>query len=239
MDNEEILESALPVIGELPDVKIESCEVTDTRLWLKIIFPWLETEVKHEGRKVGDVVQAGFVLGNSEIGCGKTFVDPLVYRLSCLNGARFKESGMSKFHVGRIIGEGRDAQEYFKDDTLKADDEAFLLKLRDCIRAAADEVQFKLLVDKMSETTGRKIEGDPVKAVEVVQKKFGLNDDERYGVLKHLISGGELSQYGISNAITATSQEVEDYDRASDLERFGGQVIELKRSDWTEIAKAA
>jgi hypothetical protein len=46
MDNEEILESALPVIGELPDVKIESCEVTDTRLWLKIIFPWLETEVK-------------------------------------------------------------------------------------------------------------------------------------------------------------------------------------------------
>jgi hypothetical protein len=146
---------------------------------------------------------------------------------------------MSKFHVGRIIGEGRDAQEYFKDDTLKADDEAFLLKLRDCIRAAADEVQFKLLVDKMSETTGRKIEGDPVKAVEVVQKKFGLNDDERYGVLKHLISGGELSQYGISNAITATSQEVEDYDRASDLERFGGQVIELKRSDWTEIAKAA
>jgi hypothetical protein len=120
-----------------------------------------------------------------------------------------------------------------------ADDKAFLLKLRDVVRASADEVSFKLLVDKFSETTRNKIEGDPVKSIEVVQRKFGFNDEEKYSVLKHLISGGDLNQYGVSNAITAASQDSNDYDRASDMERFGGQVIELKKTEWAEIAKAA
>jgi hypothetical protein len=239
MDNEEVLEAILPIISDMGSVRIESCDVTDTRLWLKIVFPWLETEVEHEGRKVGDIVQAGITLGNSEIGCGKTFVDPMIYRLSCLNGARMRDHGMSKFHVGKIMGEGKDAVQFFKDDTLMADDKAFLLKLRDVVRASADEVSFKLLVDKFSETTRNKIEGDPVKSIEVVQRKFGFNDEEKYSVLKHLISGGDLNQYGVSNAITAASQDSNDYDRASDMERFGGQVIELKKTEWAEIAKAA
>jgi hypothetical protein len=236
MDNEEILENILPVIGNIGDCKIESCDVTETRLWLKVIFPWIEAEVKHKGRKIGDVVQAGIVIGNSEIGSGATIVDPLVYRLSCLNGARYKDYGMSKYHLGRVAGEGKDAFEFFKDETLRADDKAFMMKLTDVVNAAADRVKFETLVDRISESTEREIEGDPVKAVEVVQKKYGLNDSEQSGVLQHLIRGGDLSQYGLSNAVTAMSQDVEDYDRASDLERLGAQIIELPKSDWKTIS---
>lgn len=241
IDNEEILENILPVIGDIGDCKIESCDVTETRLWLKVIFPWIEAEVKHKGRKVGDVVQAGITIGNSEIGAGATIVDPIVFRLSCLNGARYRDYGMSKYHLGRVSGEGKDAMEFFKDETLRADDKAFMMKLTDVVRAAADQVTFNTLIDRISESTENEIEGDPVKAVEVVQKKYSLNDQEQSGVLQHLIKGGDLSQYGLSNAITAMSQDVEDYDRASDLERLGGQVIELPKSEWKtiSIAKAA
>jgi len=239
MDNEEVAEAILPVIFKMGDIRVESCEVTDSRLYLKVIFPWLEDEVEKEGRKVGDVVQAGICLGNSEIGMGSTFVEPMIFRLSCLNGARMRDHGMKKFHLGRVIGEGKNAEEFFKDDTLLADDRAFLLKLRDVVRASADQVQFKLLVDKMSDATREKIEGDPVKVVEQVSKKYGFNDPERFGVLKNLIAGGDLSKYGLMNAITAASQEVEDYDRASDLEKIGGDVIELNRSEWKTIAIAA
>jgi len=147
--------------------------------------------------------------------------------------------GMKKYHVGRIAGEGRDAQQFFKDDTLKADDRAFLLKLRDTIKATTDEVVFNSLVEKMREAGERRIEGDPVAAVEVVQKKIGLGDGERSSVLTHLIQGGDLSQYGMANAVTRMSQDVENYDRASELERAGGSIIEMQAREWREIAKAA
>ena len=113
--------------------------------------------------------------------------------------------------------------------------------MADVVAGAADQVKFNTLIDRISESTEEDIDGDPVKVVEVVQKKFNLNDVEKSGVMQHLIRGGDLTQYGLSNAVTAMSQDVEDYDRASDLERLGGQIIELPKSDWhtISVAKAA
>jgi len=90
----------------------------------------------------------------------------------------------------------------------------------------------------MTDSTERKIEGNPVKAVEMLTKKFALNDGENGSILRHLISGGDLSQYGLLNAVTAASQDVQDYDRATELERLGGQVLELPQNDWKSIATA-
>ena len=42
--------------------------------------------------KVGDEVQAGFIIGNSEVGAGSVFVEQLVWRLICLNGMRRGQS---------------------------------------------------------------------------------------------------------------------------------------------------
>ncbi|WP_054031220.1 DUF932 domain-containing protein [Desulfatitalea tepidiphila] len=233
LDNDEILEHVLPVLADLK-VRFESCDVTPGKLYLKCTFPTIEGEVKK-----GDVVRAGFILSNSEVGHGSVNVQPLVLRLVCTNGAVFNDMGMKKYHVGRIAGEGRDAQQFFKDDTLKADDQAFLLKLRDTIKATTDEVVFNSLVEKMRDAGERRIEGDAVAAVEVVQKKIGLGDGERASVLTHLIQGGDLTQYGMANAVTRMSQDVENYDRASELERAGGSIIEMQAREWREIAKAA
>jgi hypothetical protein len=75
--------------------------------------------------------------------------------------------------------------------------------------------------------------------VEVTATRFGLNETERKSVLDHLIRGGDLSQYGLHNAITRTAEDLDDYDRASDFERFGGQIIELPANEWRQIAEAA
>jgi hypothetical protein len=58
-------------------------------------------------------------------------------------------------------------------------------------------------------------------------------------VLRHLIADGELSGYGLVNAVTHFSQEVEDYDRATEFEALGGKLIELSAKDWKELAQAA
>ena len=37
--------------------------------------------------------------------------------------------------------------------------------------------------------------------------------------------GSDVSSYGLINAVTRASQDVEDYNRATDLERIGGELL--------------
>lgn len=57
-------------------------------------------------------------------------------------------------------------------------------------------------------------------------------------MLQHLIESKDMTKFGLVNAVTRYSQDVKDYDRATDLERMGGQVLELKGSQWKTIAEA-
>jgi hypothetical protein len=75
IDNYEIAQATLPLIGDMLDAKVESCEVTENRMYIKVVNPRLEAEVSK-----GDIVQAGIVISNSEVGLGSVSVMPLVYR---------------------------------------------------------------------------------------------------------------------------------------------------------------
>ncbi len=233
MDNYDIAQVVLPILMAVPDMQIVSCEITPQRMYIKALFPRIEGEVKR-----GDPVQSGVVISNSEIGMGGLKIEPLVFRLACLNGM-ISSYALNKYHLGRAIGDENSARELFADDTLKADDEALWLKVRDTVKASVEQAGFDKILEDMRRTTEMEIKDDPVEVVERVQKRFTLTEDERGGVLRHLISGGDLTAYGLLNAITRTSQDIEDYDRATEFERMGGQIIELNRSQWSEIADAA
>jgi len=58
-------------------------------------------------------------------------------------------------------------------------------------------------------------------------------------VLRHLIVEGDPSAYGIVNAVTHASQDVEDYDRATELEALGGKLIDLPPSEWRSVVAPA
>jgi len=231
LDNYDLAESVLPILQQLPDVRFESVELTDTRMYLKCITPRLKVEMAP-----GDIVQAGVVISNSEVGQGT--LSPLLFRLVCRNGLIASDHSLRKTHVGRAMG-GDESILVFKDDTLRADDKAFFLKVRDVVQAAVSETSFMQAAQKMQKTLQIPLVGNPVKTVEVLAQRYALNDTERAGVLRHLIADGELSGYGLVNAVTHFSQEVEDYDRATEFEALGGKLIELSAKDWKELAQAA
>lgn len=235
LDNYELMEAVLPVLADIPQIEVKSCEVADTRLYLKVVTPRLEAELKP-----GDVVNAGIVISNSEVGLGAFKVEPLIYRLVCKNGMIAADYSMQKYHVGRkISAEEAAAAELFSDETLMADDRAFWLKTRDIVKGALAEKTFRMIVNGMREAALHKIEGDPLKAVQELSNRFQLNLAEAGGIMRHLIEGGDLSKLGMGNAITRHSQDVQDYDRATELERLGGKVITLERNEWRLIAEAA
>jgi len=227
IDNYDIAKATLPVIGEIEGAKIESCEVTENRMYLKVVNPRLEAEVTK-----GDVVQAGIVISNSEVGLGSVSVMPLVFRLVCLNGMIINDLGQRKYHIGRTLEE---SWEMYSDATLEAEDNAFMLKLADIVRTAVDEAKFGMVVDKLREATGVRIEGHVPKVVELTAKQYGFNKSEEADILQHLIQGGDLSLYGLSGAVTRASQDVRDYDRATSLEAAGWQIATMPRDIWNNI----
>ena len=122
LDNDLIAETVLPILGTLGnDVRIESCEITERRLYLKAVNPRLTAEVVP-----GDIVQSGVIISNSEVGMGSVNVQPLVYRLVCSNGMIVNDFAYKKYHSGRV-NEYDENYEVFNSDTREAETQ-FILK---------------------------------------------------------------------------------------------------------------
>ena len=224
IDNYEVASAVLPIIRDMTDARVESCQLTDSNMYIKVVNPRITAEVKK-----GDIVQAGILVKNSETGQGSVNVTPLIFRLVCLNGMVAQDGGIRKYHIGRVnesYGDGN--LDIFRDETIQADDKAFIMKLEDAVRAAVDQAQFAKIVDKMREATEAKLEAATVpKVIELTAKEYSINDDEGRGILGHLIDGGDLSLYGLANAVTRHAQDVESYDRSTELEATGYRIMTM------------
>src|SRR6266851_4483397 len=235
LDHDEILEQVLPALGEFDlDWSQSSLEVTEQRLYMKLVNPQVEADVA-----VGDPVQAGVLVTNSEIGMGSFSVTPLVFRLVCRNGMIRQDFAKRKYHTGARLGGEGDTYEYYRDDTVRARNEATVLEMRDLIRSALSEAVFGKIVDSLREAAGIRILGDPIKTVKQLQARFNLTNDERGSVLRALVEGGNLSMWGLANALTRIDEEAPTYDRATDLEMIGGQVLALPPASVKELMAAA
>jgi len=213
LDNFDLLQSVLPVIAEMKaDVEVASCEITEKKMYLKCLLPKVQGEIK-----VGDIVESGFAITNSEIGMATLTISPLLYRLVCRNGAIINEHAMRQTHIGGRIGQGDDPNSaFYRDDTLKAEDQAFFLKVRDLIRATAGQVGFDQIIQKIKINAGIEIK-QPALTVERVQKNFTMSNKEGEGIMRFLVQGGDISWWGMTNAVTRLSHEIESYDRATEL----------------------
>lgn len=230
VDNEDVAGAVLPALLGDSDATIASCEVTDSRLYIKALWPKTEQQVK-----VGDAVQAGVVISNSEIGSGSLKVEPLIYRLVCTNGMVVADRRWRQFHVGAIVADVDGVA--LRSETQAAQDKALMLTLVDMLKAARDT--FGQSVEKLRAAADSQPIEKPIKAIEILAKRTGLTQAEGESVLERLIRDKDYSKYGAANAVTNLANDVDSYDRASELEVIGGNVIDLSSTDWRQIAEAA
>lgn len=223
MDHYEIFASVLPVIGEIPDVQFVSCHITDNRMYIKAVDPHLTAEVAP-----GDTVKAGVVISNSEVGLGSVSVQPLIYRELDGNGIAVAGATTKRIHRGRV----NSAEEHFmlaSQEVLTEADRTFLTELQETVRSATDEEQFSQIVTLMQSAKHQAMNTADIPAVvHTAGRDFGITDTEQNGVLQRLIESDDLSLYGLANAVTRHSQDVESYDRATDLEGIGFNILRMK-----------
>lgn len=213
LDNHDLLMAVLPMLLEA-SADIVGCEITDDKMYIKALVHSTRREVA----ELGDVMEAGVIISNSEVSKGSLSIRPLLHKLSCMNGMVINELATKKYHVGKKANEF--AEIVFSDEANEAEDKAFWLKTRDTLKHSLSDVTFDKIIKSLIPSTKMEIK-DPKVAIELVTKKFGFTQDEGDGLLNHLIKGGDMTSWGLANAVTRQAQDVESYDRSVEMEGFG------------------
>lgn len=235
IDNFDVATAALDALSGWKDIIIRSTEITESRMYIKVTFPHLQREIVGSPR-VGDVVEAGVIISNSEVGLGAAAVTPFALFLNCLNGQT--RDGVKRWnHVGsKIAG---DELAYLSEETIKAGDKVDLMKIRDTINHALDVTSFEGWIEKVTATIKQPITGRVSSVIETLTERLLLTDKEGDSILTHLVKGGDLSRYGLMNAVTRTAEDAPDYDRATTLESIGNRLVDMPANEWRHIAEAA
>ena len=236
LDNYDLANAVLPEMID-HNLDIRSCEITESKMYIKAVSHELEGEVK-----AGDVVRGGCVVSNSEVGLGVLLVSPFIERLVCTNGMVVTDFGKRRYHVGKKNNEVldiNDAYEVYSDATKELTDQAFWHQVRDVVKATLTQNRFETILDSFREATQIPMNEDPMTVVEKTQKKFHLSDGDKGGILQHLLEDKDYTKWGLANAVTRTAEDSNDYDRATELETLGWNVVQMPKRDWLAIGGAA
>jgi len=243
MENEDLAEAVLPVLNDL-GVIVLSADITDRKFYLKAVDERITLDIPtgkfmgDGGHTIFDTVSPAITISNSEIGAGTMLIETSIWTKACTNLATFGAS-MRKYHAGTRADVSDEVYALLSDKTREVSDEALWRQARDITKGAFEQARFEAIAKKLGDASEDKIEDSPIEVIERVRKRFSWTDGERDSVLKHLITGGDLTRYGLHAAVTRSSEDLDDYDRASEFERLGGDIIELPKGDWKRLAEAA
>lgn len=122
-------------------------------------------------------------------------------------------------------------------EALTEADRTFLTELQETVRSATDEEQFSQIVTLMQNAKHQAMNTADIPAVvHTAGRDFGITDTEQNGVLQRLIESDDLSLYGLANAVTRHSQDVESY---SDMVVSSLKQEKRCRTKWNCTAQAA
>lgn len=239
IDNDLIAEATLPHLLSA-GVQILSAEITETRLYIQCVSPRIQAEVP---ARVGQIVQAGITISNSEVGAGSVWLASLLYHLICLNG-QTGTTDFRKYHIGKRIGNQEGAALVdFTDRTKNLDDRALMSALDDMTRAALSQLSLEKELKMLGEAGKREIAATALTdTVEEIGKRYALREAEQESILTRIIKGADLTQLGLGQAITNIANDPElvaDYDRVIELQKLGNEVMTLNDNQWAAIQKVA
>lgn len=235
LDSYDLLNAVLPTMIE-SGLKVDSSELTESRLYIKALSPKLQGEIKK-----GDAVQYGLLVSNSDVGSGALRVEPLIYRLVCLNGmitsAAFRTTHLQSSQASREV------QELFTDKTKEISDAAFWMQVNDVVRSSLSAEMFEREINRLRNASEQKITNfDLPEVVELSMRQVGVTGEStKQNMIAYLANGADgagLTKYGLANAFTYAAQSDDvNYDQSIELERAGSNIIDLNVNQWRKVAE--
>lgn len=232
VDHLDLLQIVIPVLGHMPDVSVMSCGLSETHMYIKVASERLKGDVIP-----GDTVQYGFLITNSEVGMGAISVQPYLYRLVCGNGMVSGErigEGTRRIHKGSVKELHGPLKVYHPPalDPHAKFAELFL----NTLRMAVEESRFGEILDVMRRAAQTNIEAEDLTGLlKLVGTAVGIREAEQPHVLSYLLASRDMTLYGLANAVTRYAQDVDSYDRATQLEAAGYDLVAMPMRQWNDL----
>jgi hypothetical protein len=209
------------------DFEIKDAQITDSHLYVKVTSSALKAEViRHGGKgKVGDVVEGGIVIQNSEVGDGSFYVWHYLNVLKCTNGMIRTVSGQGIKRIHR----GKEQKLGFYNYNINAVSVNELMsRLGDIINEMFKPELFRDWVAQINSTSDIPLP-EPAIAVENFLTDNNFRDSLKDIILAQLEKENANNLWGLAMAVTRIAHDtnvVKDYEEQIAMERASSQILE-------------
>ncbi len=198
-----LLEATVELLREVPwRIRVDHCFETDGDVQLAVVATDLGRDVE-----MGDLVNAGFFLRNSESSATGAMVGERIFRVVCGNGAIVElEKGQSTILSARSDWRSALARVIERSFSAEGLD-------RDVAQFRATKAQ--MLIAPFELLCG------------LVAQQI-ITEDEQIAIQEEFDAAADHTFYGIINAVTRVAGrllERDDWKRAMELERLGGRIL--------------
>lgn len=226
IDNYDVMTCTLQNLKQIQEkqdiqININDARLTDTHLYIKITSPDLKAYINPNPTKqhVGDIVNGGIIVTNSEVGLGRFKVTQFISILKCNNGL-ISDNELSKVHLGK-------SQEHqtinWSDKTLSLDDEHLYSQISDMITHCFTKDKFQLWIDQINNTASTEIK-QPILAINNIVKEYQIPKEQIESLLLQFAQDG-YTKWGLTNALTTIAQTNKDYNKQIEYEKIGNKIL--------------
>jgi hypothetical protein len=217
LDNDMVVEGLQAVINKFSDnYQIISYYTCDRRMHVRITFPTTSRQFGFTKDEIGDILQVGVDIVNSEVGFSSLNIASLLWRLVCTNGMRRVSAG-----------------ETFIQRHIYLDSETFYNNMTFAIHTA---IENGILMMKNFAESKKIVLIRPLESIQVVADKYELSD----AIVEKAQENWEhdATVYGLINSFTAAARGMNNENRL-ELERTANKMLTLSPREWGRIDKLA
>jgi hypothetical protein len=215
-------------------VQLDQCDLTERRMYVRVMCDQVRTlapallagyRSPFTGASGADnpVVFSGFVITNSETGCGAFTLTPRLVVQVCDNGMTITKDALRAVHLGERHEEGVIT---WSGNTLDKVLDLITAKTTDAVRAFLAPEYAERAIRQIERAAGRPVT-DPAETVRTVSQRLRFTEDQQAAILNHFILGGALTAGGVMHAVTSVAQTLTDPDAAWEMESSAMRALEL------------
>lgn len=207
-------------------------EITDKRLYVRFSAPSIEIQAPTllkqyrvpDGSGDGNTgIASGFVITNSEVGHGQFSISPRVTILACDNGMTFMEDAFQKKHLGAEMDEFTEIK--WSDETKQKNKELIISQVKDGIRLYVSKEYLGAKINKLERLAAKELK-HPHDAVKNVCASLNISEESEKNILDYFLRGGDVSPFGVAQALTYHAHKSADADDRYELEAHSVKIME-------------